>query len=225
MSRNRLGDVGAVAGRRQLVVPVVRRSVPEESREAESQPGTHTVTCTSSNQPARCRFAGRDRGIGHRARGLSHRRATPPRKFPGRIVRYCGHLRSDPRSSPQVPPCELSPNLPWPDPNTGSHLVIDRRRGSFGLLKHHSWASWLEAGCATRFCRPLRHRVRGLHRLTPTARRAASPPQELQTRIGEATRPLEPFCVQLRPTKDTADTVLKSGRGLPVKSALCLLSA
>ena len=49
--------------------------------------------------------------------------------------------------------------------------------------------------------------------------------QELQTRIGEATRPLEPFCVQLRPSKDTADTVLKSGRGLPVKSALCLLSA
>jgi hypothetical protein len=54
---------------------------------------------------------------------------------------------------------------------------------------------------------------------------ASTRPQELQTRIGEATRPLEPFCGQLRPSKDTADTVLKSGRGLPVKSALCLLSA
>ena len=34
------------------------------------------------------------------------------------------------------------------------------------------------------------------------------PPQELQTRIGEATRPLEPFCVQLRPGEDPNGTVL-----------------
>ena len=34
------------------------------------------------------------------------------------------------------------------------------------------------------------------------------PPQELQTRVGEATRPLEPFCVQLRPGEDPNLTVL-----------------
>jgi hypothetical protein len=47
-------------------------------------------------------------------------------------------------------------------------------------------------------------------------------PQDLQTRIAEATRILEPFCVQLRPGKGISRTVINAGRPRECTSTVLL---